>query len=50
MSRPKTVVEPYPNPKNSPLGPPKLKMTPKIKSKSKVRFERNIEIEFCSTT
>ena len=26
---PKTVFEPYPNPKNSPLGPQKSKMTPK---------------------
>ena len=27
---PKTVFEPYPDPKNSPLGPPKVKMTPKL--------------------
>ena len=27
---PKTVVEPYPNPKNSPLGPQKVKNTPKL--------------------
>ena len=50
MSRPKTVVEPYPNPKNSPLGPQKVKNDPKIKSNSKVRIERNIENESCSTT
>ena len=30
---PKTVFEPYPNPKNSPLGPQKVKNDPKIKSK-----------------
>ena len=35
LSRPKTAVEPYPNPKNSPLGPQKVKNDPKIKSKSK---------------
>ena len=50
MSRPKTVVEPYPNPKNSPLGPQKAKKDPKIKSKSNVRIERNKEKESCSTT
>ena len=44
MSRAKTVFEPYPNPKNSPLGPPKLKNDPKIKSKSNVRFEGNIDL------
>ena len=38
----KTVVEPYPNPKNSPLGPQKVKKDPKTKSKSKVRIEENI--------
>ena len=27
---PKTVFEPYPNHKNSPLGPKKLKMIPKL--------------------
>ena len=31
------VVEPYPNPKNSPLGPQKVKNDPKIKSNSNVR-------------
>jgi len=30
---PKTVVKPYPNPKNSPLGPQKIKNDPKIKQK-----------------
>ena len=46
---PKTVVEPYPNPKNSPLGPQNVKNDPNIKSKSKVRIERNIVNESCST-
>ena len=50
LSRPKTVVEPYPNPRNSPLGPQKVKNDPKIKSKSNVRIEGNIENESCSTT
>ena len=40
---PKTVVEPIPNPKNSPLGHQKVKNDPLIKSKSKVRIEENIE-------
>ena len=35
---PKTVFEPYPNPKNSPLGLQKVKNDPKIKSKSNVRI------------
>ena len=47
---PKKGVEPYPNPKNSPLGPQKVKNDPKIKSKSNVRIEGNIENESCSTT
>ena len=29
----KTVFEPYPDPKNSPFGPQKVKIAPKIKSK-----------------
>ena len=46
---PKTVVEPYPNPKkNCPLGPPKVKDYSKIKSKSNIRIERNKENECCS--
>ena len=39
-----------PNPKNSPLGPQNVKNDPKIKSKSTVRIEGNIESESCSTT
>ena len=42
---PKTVNEPYPNPKNSPLGPQKVKNSPKIKSKLNVRNEGNIDNE-----
>ena len=47
---PKTVVEPHTNLKNSPLGPQKVKNYPKIKSKSNVRVEGNIQNEICSTT
>ena len=47
---PKTVFDPFPNPKYSPLGPQKVKNDPKIKSKSNVRIEGNIENESCSTT
>ena len=45
-----TVFEPFPNPKNRPLGPQKVKNDPEIKSKSNVRIERNKENESCSTT
>ena len=47
---PKTVFEPFYSPKNSPLGPQKVKNDPKIESKSNVRIERNKENESCSTT
>ena len=43
MSRPQNSFKHFPNPKNSPLGA-------KMKSKSKVRIESNIENESCSTT
>ena len=46
---PKTVFEPYLNPKKDPLGPQKVKNDPKIESKSNVRIEKNIENESCST-
>ena len=46
----KPSFEPYPDPKNSPLGPQKVKNEPKIKVKSNVRIEGNIENESCSTT
>ena len=49
LVEPKTVFEPFPNPKNSLLGPQKVKNDPKIKSKSNVRIERNRENESCST-
>ena len=54
MSRLKTVVEAYPNPKSSPLGPQKVKkypcQRPKIKSKPNVRIEGNIENKSCAST
>ena len=43
---PRQFLKPFPNPKNSPLGPPKVKNYPKIKSKSNVRIEGNIENKF----
>ena len=49
-SCPTTRIDHNPNPKNSPLGPQKVKTDPKIKSKSNVRIERNKENESCSTT
>ena len=45
----KQLSKPTPTPKNGPLGPQKVKNDPKIKSNSKVRIERNIENESCST-
>ena len=50
MSTPQNSFEPYPNPKNSPLGSQKFKNDPKINSKSNVRIYRNRENESCSTT
>ena len=47
---PKTVSEPYHDPKNSPLEPQKVKNDPKIKSKLKVRMKENIENKSCLTT
>ena len=47
---PKTFFEPNPDPKNSPLGPQKLKNEPKIKSNSNVRIEGIIENESCLIT
>ena len=47
---PKTVVEPYPDPKRNPLGLQKVKNDPKIKSNSKVGIEGIIENESCSPT
>ena len=38
---PKTDLEHYPDPKESALGPQKLKNDPQIKSKSDVRIEKN---------
>ena len=50
MRGPQNSCRTLPQPKNSPLGPKKVKNDPKIKSKSKVRIERNIENESYSTT
>ena len=50
MSWPQNTFSTFPNPKNSPLGPQKVKNDPKIKSKSNVRIEGNTENESCSTT
>ena len=46
----KQLSNPTPTPQKSPLGLQKVKNDPKIKSNSKVRIERNIENESCSTT
>ena len=45
---PKTVVETYPNPKNSPLGHQKFKINHNIKTESKVTIEKYIENEIFS--
>ena len=50
LGDPKTVFEPYPNPKNSPLGPKNIKNDPKIQSKSNIRIERSKENKSYSTT
>ena len=43
---PKTVFEPYPGHRISPFGPQKVINDPKIKLKSKVEIEENIETKF----
>ena len=43
-------VEPYPDPKNSPFRPQKVKNDPKIKSKSKFIIGGTIENKNCSIT
>ena len=40
---PKTVFQPYPDPKIAYYAPQKVKNDPKIKSKSNVRIEGNIK-------
>ena len=50
MRGPQNSCQNPPRPQNSSLGPKKVKNDPKIKSKSKVRIERNRENESCSTT
>ena len=47
---PKQFLNPSPTQKNSQLGPQKVKITPKIKSKWNDWIEGNIENESCSTT
>ena len=39
----KTAFEPYPNPKNSPLGPKKANNDPKIRPTINVRIQGNVE-------
>ena len=46
----KWVSDPFPNPKNRPLGPQKVKNDPRIKSKTNVIIEGNIENKSYSTT
>ena len=41
----KTVVEPYPNPQNSSLGPKKVKNYPKIKQKQISEFTETYKIK-----
>ena len=43
-------MDPFPTPKNSPLGPQKVKNGLKNESKSNVIIERNKDNESCSTT
>ena len=43
MSGHQNIFDPNIEPKNSPLGPQKVKNNPKIKSKEKVRIEGTIE-------
>ena len=43
MSVPQNIFEPHIEPKNSPLGPQKVKNNPQIESKSNVRIEGNKE-------
>ena len=50
MSWPKTVFEPYTDPKNCPFRQKKVKTDSKIKSKSKVIIEENVENKSLSTT
>ena len=45
---PKTVFEPFLDPKNSLSGPKKVKNDPKIKSKSNARIKQNKENKSCS--
>ena len=44
---PKTVVKPYSNPKDSPLGTQKVKNDPKNESKSNIGIEGTLENKSC---
>ena len=50
MSRPQNSFEIVPRPKNSQLGPQKVKNDPKIKLSSKFSFEENMKNKSFSTT
>ena len=41
----KTVFEPYPDPKNSPLGPQKSNMTPKLSQTQMSEFTETYEMK-----
>ena len=50
MARPQNSFEPYPDPKNSPLGPWKVKNDPNFKQKSRVKINETLENNRCLTT
>ena len=45
MSRPETVVEPYPNPKNSQLGPQEDKNGPKLSQNQMLELKETKKIK-----
>ena len=49
MSGPEKSLKPHIEPKNSPLGPKKVKNSPKIKPNSNVRIKGNKENKSCYT-
>ena len=49
MSRPQNSFRTQPQPQKLPIRAPKSQNNPKIKSKSNVRIEGNIENESCSS-
>ena len=50
MSEPQNSFEPHIEPKNSPLGPQKVKKKTELSQKSKIRIEGTIENKSWSTT